>query len=255
MIAKTLLALSTLCLALSCGGSTSSDAKGTGGSVAGGAGGSSPSGGAPSGGAGGALGGAGGSLGGAGGSVSADCAGLDYCACKENAACQVLAEACFCPCGVEPCMPDCECACGGGKYLGCAPTSVMNPGALEGLWLVGWSGGMNHFSWVRLEPGGVATFNDGANLDVNGPLWPCSGSGSFGLAAKPETIALYLPPGCGTMAAVTFVKFLGEPSWPNGCLLEASVEMAPPAGGPLTACKFPLSTCDATLSSCQDVLK
>ncbi|NUP13360.1 MAG: hypothetical protein HOW73_45560 [Polyangiaceae bacterium] len=48
------------------------------------------------------------------------CAGLDYCACKANPACVVKSEKCLCPCDYG-CPKGCVCACGGGKYLGCAP--------------------------------------------------------------------------------------------------------------------------------------
>ena len=249
---------------LGCGGSTQSDPKGTGGQDAGVGGfGGTSSGGTSSGGtSSGGTSSGGTSSGGSAGSISTggaagtsgDCAGLSYCDCdSSNLDCQVLSEACFCPCGIEPCKPDCDCACGGGKYLGCAPKSIIQPGAFEGLWLIGWSGGMNHFSWVLALPGGKALFNDGASLTANGPLWSCNGEGSWSMTQKPETIFLYLPPSCPGMP-LTFQSFQGKPDYPKGCVLSATLEPQSPSGMPLMACKFPSSQCDATLTSCVDPL-
>lgn len=52
--------------------------------------------------------------------VTADpCAGLDYCSCIADPACQAVTEPCFCPCGAYACAGNCNCFCGGGAYLGC----------------------------------------------------------------------------------------------------------------------------------------
>lgn len=51
----------------------------------------------------------------------ADCKGLDYCACRDRADCQMVTEKCFCPAG-QPCeSASLACVCGGGQYLGCEP--------------------------------------------------------------------------------------------------------------------------------------
>lgn len=253
-----------------CGcGQTESDSggAGTGGSAAG-AGGSGGSGAVSSGGAGGSVaqggsgggGGSGGSAGagaaggvagaGASGGAGGECAGLDYCACRDRTDCAIQAEPCFCPCGVEPCEPSCACECGGGMYLGCTPASVMSPGTLEGIWLIGWAGGLNHFSWVRISSGGVAEFLDGADLYGNAPIW-CSGAGSWIYTAKPETVGLYLPSACTGFEPLTFEAFTTPPSWVKGSILVASVSTGI-AGQYYEAYKFPPSQCDAAMTSCAD---
>jgi hypothetical protein len=180
---------------------------------------------------------------GSGGASPADatCAGLDYCGCVANAACQVIAEDCFCPCGVEPCEPE---------YLGCAPTSILNPGALEGIWLIGWSGGANHFSWVRIEADAKITVNDGAALVANLPYYECNGPGGWMITAKPETIMLELPADC-SWSSLTFSKWTGTPAYPPGCLQEVIVEDNTTASI-IGAWRFPPDQCDAAMTSCTD---
>ena len=227
------------------GGATGSGVVSSSGSSSGGGGGS-PTGG---GGAGSGGDGAGGS---AGGLPASTCAVPDYCTCISNAACKVVVEDCYCPCGVEPCAPDCDCDCGGGKYLGCAPTTIYNPGALEGIWLIGWSGGAHHFSWLRIEADFKLTVNDGAGLFANLPFYECNGAGEWNLAAKPETVFLLLPAPCAA-GPLTFTAWTGETSWPKGCLQSAIVE-SDTLGMSITACRFPLDQCDATMSTCIDPL-
>jgi hypothetical protein len=163
----------------------------------------------------------------------------------------VVTEDCFCPCGIEPCTPDCACECGGGAYLGCAPSSILNPGALEGIWLIGWSGGAHHYSWVRIEPDFTVTVNDGAALSSNIPYFACNGPGQWMFTAMPETLGLILPD-CG-FHSLTFLEWTGTPSWPIGCLQAALVDHL---GAPtrITACRFPASQCDAAMSTCVDPL-
>lgn len=234
-----------------CGGSaSSSSASGPEDGGAGAAGGGGASG---SGGAGGGAAGAG-AASGAAGAGPVDCAGRTYCECVAEPACEVLAEACFCPCGAEPCEPSCACGCGGGRYLGCGPAELTDAGTLLGLWLIGWSGGLHHFSWVRFESEHVARFGDGAGLSTNLPLWPCAGAGEWAFSAQPDSVLLELPPGCGDAGApllVRFVEFVGRPAWPKGALLEARVELEGEPG-PLTAYKLPASVCDVSLASCSD---
>lgn len=243
-----------------CGGSTASDSSATGGGGSGGALGGSGgvvggAGGAAGGGAGGTVGGSGGFGGAVGGSggASAECLGLSYCECDAaSAQCQVFSEACFCPCGVEPCKPTCDCACAGGKYLGCGPKDIMQPGAAPGIWLVGWSGGMNHYSWVRLNADYSADVLDGKELPGNAPLWPCSGKGSWMFSAKLYNVHLTLPSGCSGMLAfdLTFEQLVAPTGYAKGAILQANVTTQP-MGTPLEAYKFPPGQCDAAMTSCK----
>ena len=195
------------------------------------------------------------STGGAGGAGGGDAACVEptYCVCVANAACTIVAEDCFCPCD-EPCEAPCDCDCGGGAFLGCAPASITNPDAIEGLWLIGWSGGAHHVSWVRVFGDQTCVVGDGASLNANIPFYPCNGPGTWIFPAKPETILFHFPEECGLGHSVTFESWAGTPGWPTGCLQLANVEDAAMPGTPLFACRFPDDQCNADLSECTDPL-
>ena len=53
------------------------------------------------------------------------CIGLDECSCWRRKDCQVVADSCWCP--HDSCAPNGACACGGGKFLGCAPVASACP--------------------------------------------------------------------------------------------------------------------------------
>lgn len=248
-----------LCLvAIACGGSTESDSGPTGGTSgadaglgatggAGGSGGTTASGGT------GAVGGIAGSgaVSGTGGTPT-NCIGLSYCDCvPTNGSCQVFAEDCFCPCGIEPCEPSCDCDCGGGKYLGCGPSNIMQPGALEGIWLVGWSGGMEHYSWVRFNADFTADILAGTDLPTNAPIWNCSGKGSWLFSAKLYNVSLTLPAPCEPgLFDLTFEKLLApETTYMKGAILRAHITK-PPLDTPLEGFKFPDTQCDTAMTAC-----
>src|SRR5579864_8044777 len=54
------------------------------------------------------------------------------------------------------------------------------PDALPGIWLIGWSGGLNHYSWVKFSsnggavPGGAAQFLQPMGNSAWTAYWPCS---------------------------------------------------------------------------------
>lgn len=231
-----------------CAGRSNLSGAGTGGAATGGAGTGGASGSSGSGGGGVSTGGAGGAPvdGGSG------CEGRDYCACKAGPSCVVLSEACFCPCG-ERCEPaSCACVCGGGKYLGCTASSITAKGQLDGIWLVGWSGGLNHYSWVRFDADGTAHVLDGSAIGTNAPYWPCSGTGSWLFAQKPETVFLTLPAGCATPGeSLTFSSFKApEGGFPKGAVLGATLEAS--ATPSLEAWKFAGGQCNAAFTVCED---
>lgn len=53
-------------------------------------------------------------------SGGSSCSALDECACMASKTCAPIAEACYCP----SCEPGVVCACGGGRYVGCAPVDT-----------------------------------------------------------------------------------------------------------------------------------
>jgi hypothetical protein len=131
---------------------------------------------------------------------------------------------------------------------------------LDGIWLMGWSGGLRHYSWVRFVvqgPGaGEADFLSGDTLSSNTPYWNCSGKGSWTIAAKPDTVQLFLPASCGapTFEVYTFLSLMPIPpgGYPKGAILGGNAETNPPNGLTLEAYKFAPSQCDASMTSCID---
>ena len=135
---------------------------------------------------------------------------------------------------------------------------------LNGIWLVGRSGGLNHYSWVRVRRAalgdwsGTAEFLSGDTLTTNAPFWPCSGQGSWTIPAKPYSILFTFPAGCpaGLETEYTFDPISTPAStYPKGAVLQAIV--TPLATGPasLDGYKFPDTQCDAAMTSCADPLQ
>jgi hypothetical protein len=132
---------------------------------------------------------------------------------------------------------------------------------LEGLWLIGWSGGLHHYSWVVFEVtsvfGGNATILDGSKLSSNSPFFNCNGATTFNLASRPRTVQLHLPSAtCHNglrSVAITFEALSPSPSFPRGATHGAVVTIASVSVG-LSAFKFPRNQCDAKMSSCIDPL-
>jgi len=131
---------------------------------------------------------------------------------------------------------------------------------LEGIWLVGWGGGMNHYSWVRLTVtssfGGTAIILDGATLTANLPFWSCSGATTWNLASKPDTIQLHFPsPTCTTQglksASYTFSNIAPAGSYPKGATHTAQVTTSQPPAA-LEGYRFVATQCNAAMTSCTD---
>ncbi|MCA9670702.1 MAG: hypothetical protein KC503_34130 [Myxococcales bacterium] len=132
------------------------------------------------------------------------------------------------------------------------------PAVFEGLWLVGWSGGLNHFSWVRFAPLGSAMkakayINRGANIIGNAPLLDCDGETTWWIGAAFYTTYLDLPSSsCNgdTTAAWVFSNFGPTDALAPAALLRADVKEQA-TSNPLYAYKFPDNWCDATLTTCK----
>jgi hypothetical protein len=239
-----------------------------------------------------ALGGAGGTsvLGGAGGGSSAGgtAGGTGGTTCPSDMPS---------PYGAEPCSSEgticeysaplvCPVGCSGGDYhaVQCSqgiwvdfrhsagvPTcrcSPLNfPTGMQGTWLLGWAGDMNHYSWIRLsalsdvttDPStpGDGTIEILAGQDaivVNDPFWPCSGQGRWFITQRPETFELWLPSTCSSGATEVYTVTSREsaiPSFLPGCLLH--ITLGRDSGAPLEACKYPDSQCDATMATCRPI--
>jgi hypothetical protein len=142
----------------------------------------------------------------------------------------------------------------------CTPSAYLwagdDRGLFAGVWLIGWEGGMLHFSAIRLPPeadggfeGEVEILAD-PGLDHNGPYFDCSGVGTFTVGANSTYFMIEPPPDCeGTMGGVELVfGELGDAGGRWGSTLMASVETTP--GNAVVGYWFPPETCDATMSRC-----
>ncbi len=149
-----------------------------------------------------------------------------------------------------PCVPLETCAPSAGIWAG------DDRGLFAGVWLIGWEGGLLHFSALRLPPeadggfeGEVELLAD-PGLDNNVPYFDCSGVGTFTVGANSANFTIDPPPDCdGTMERRLFM-FSGfvDAGGRWGSTLMATVEATP--GDAVVAYWFPPETCDATMSHC-----
>jgi hypothetical protein len=146
-----------------------------------------------------------------------------------------------------------------------ADLDVSFPAVLEGVWLVGWTAGMNHYSWVRFAkmatplPPNVkvdAWILAGEDIDANIPFWSCSGKATYWMGAAANTIYLDFPstsclPDGSAMEGYVFENFFAPTYGPKSAILSALVKVQATLS-PLEAYKFPDSWCDATMTSCNN---
>jgi len=119
----------------------------------------------------------------------------------------------------------------------------------DGIWLIGWSGGLNHYSWVRFT---AAT----STIDLLRPTgnsawtayWDCAGSGSFYLAAKPNTVQMLLPAGCPTTQDV--LTFTMQPTLMMPMEIYSTTIDENPPTTPLDGHQFAGTQCDPGFTSC-----
>lgn len=137
---------------------------------------------------------------------------------------------------------------------------------LVGTWLIGWYGGYDHFSWLRLrsasddgQPAGRGTFtvlSDPAAPPTMVPYWACNGDGPWEVTARPQTVDLRLDAlGCAREVLV-FEAFHPLGTGAEAAYLEARITAAQITGsgyGPdvaLVGRKHPNAYCDAAFAAC-----
>src|SRR5262249_16841920 len=133
--------------------------------------------------------------------------------------------------------------------LGCgsgAPEDMFTP-SVRGIWLIGWSGGLNHFSWARFSANDRLDLLAPPSDPLWTPYWMCSGQGTWTLAASTSTITVQLPSGCGGTSEFTFS--FAPPSGFQGETLSAAVSVTGRADQ-LEGHKFVDAQCDAAFTAC-----
>jgi hypothetical protein len=130
-----------------------------------------------------------------------------------------------------------------------------------GTWLIGWYGGQDHFSWLRIamasgsRPDGTIAVLAEPSIPAGVPYWTCNGSASWGPTEEPHTLDLRLDTlGC-SREILTFDWF--RPIGMRGkAFLEASISAVRIVdggygpGNALTGLKLPDDACDAAFTSC-----
>jgi len=144
-----------------------------------------------------------------------------------------------------------------------ADVDLSFPAVLEGVWLVGWSDKMHHYSWVRFArmatplPPSVrvdAWILAGDDIVANVPLWRCSGKAAYWMGAAGNTIYLDFPSSsCLSSGSMTggyvFTDISAPSSGPGGAILSATVTTQATLEK-MKGFKFPSGWCDAAMTSC-----
>jgi cysteine-rich repeat protein len=135
---------------------------------------------------------------------------------------------------------------------------------VSGTWLIGWYGGVNHFSWLRVS-NATTVAGDGRvrilstpNLpaDVTAPYWNCNGDSTWGLTQRPAALDLNpVPVGCAR--EVLHFDTIMPTSSRGRAFLEARITSWRFADGgadegtqSLIGFKYPDDMCNAAFTSC-----
>jgi hypothetical protein len=124
----------------------------------------------------------------------------------------------------------------------------------DGVWLVGWSGGLDHFSWLRFTfqtpTSGVVDYLDAECPSCTG-YFQCEGSGTFSAdqLTPADDVTLVTPVACPGMHTLDFQSF-GSPSglFPSA-LLEAQVQEVG-SMNPLMGAQFDALHCNPGFTTC-----
>lgn len=141
--------------------------------------------------------------------------------------------------------------------------SLAFPTYFEGLWLIGWSGGMNHFSWVRfgklvatMPSSSEAWILEGEDIIGNAPLWSCHGKTTWGIGAAADTAYLDFPstscdPQRPNSIGLVFGELVGPGSGaPPGAMLSTTVKEQATLQA-MVGYKYPDTWCDAAMTHCK----
>jgi hypothetical protein len=141
------------------------------------------------------------------------------------------------------------------------PSTTKFPDFVPGLWLIGWSGGLDHFSWVRIQSdsamSGKTTYRSKPS-DRKGmtPYFNCDTQGTWMVTAKLNTIFLNFSEACDVANpnvnhSYTFGTVNTSPTFVKTALLQVDFEHEP-AQQALIGLKFPDDTCNEALTQCAD---
>jgi hypothetical protein len=118
----------------------------------------------------------------------------------------------------------------------------------EGTWLIGWAGGLRHFSWARFKRGapGQVQVLDGRDLQSNEPYWSCNGVGTWSKSPDSARIQVSLPPPCSP-ETLELLSFSASPL--AGAKGEARLRTSRLTTG-LRGVQFVDTQCNTSMTSC-----
>ncbi|MBK8258044.1 MAG: hypothetical protein IPK82_35930 [Polyangiaceae bacterium] len=220
----------------------------------------------------GGMGGQAGSTSGSGGctdacEVSTDCPdNKPFCALQGGcAACFGMCDSSQCT-GSNTCVsdadcnssPNAKCVCDANNCTMCVLSIPSGPPEFpaelgEGVWLIGWFGGLDHFSWFKFAFAGpdVGTFDLLDPLGVTlTPFYPCQGKGLFTTDAAQGILHLTLPATCNLpVQHLTFEAFFPPGDFPPHATLAAQIAANQ---GPLGGYQHAADFCNADFTACGD---
>ena len=124
----------------------------------------------------------------------------------------------------------------------------------QDVWLIGWAGGLDHFSWLRFEfvsdNGGTYDLIDAQGFTLT-PYYPCTGSGSFSADPQTDTLTLQLPSACNGSSVLRVEGFANPQGYPPHAILNANLTELMTMK-PLSGHQHQASFCDAGFTSCGD---
>jgi hypothetical protein len=127
----------------------------------------------------------------------------------------------------------------------------------QGIWLIGWSGGLDHYSWLRfnfITDGGLNGLLQVKNAGPNNQFFPCEGNdGLFSVNPSDYSVVLQMPQSCADSGYIdTTIKFplCYRPGGnPKNSLLHATFAQSK-APMNVDGYMFPLDYCGASFTSC-----
>jgi len=129
----------------------------------------------------------------------------------------------------------------------------------QGVWFVGWSGGLDHYSWVKFSPSSPGATNgtwaviDSTCLPCT-PYFQCEGNnGLFSATSATRTLVMQYPLACSDSGAPgsetwTVQRILAPAGGPPGAELQLILDVSGRAG--IAAYRYSASHCDAGFTSC-----
>jgi hypothetical protein len=127
----------------------------------------------------------------------------------------------------------------------------------QGIWLIGWSGGLDHYSWLKfnfLVDGGLNGLLLVKNAGPNDFFFPCEGNdGLFSVNPDNLEVVLQFPQSCADAGYIDItIKFplcYGGGGMPKGSLRHAAFQQAKPPNN-IDGYMFPLDYCGVNFTSC-----